>query len=51
MRVQIISGIRIYSDVIKKKKLSANESHYNLRGQGNEANEVVESNNLSCELS
>lgn len=37
--------------LLRKKKLSANESHYNLRGQGNEANEVVESNNLSCELS
>ena len=28
-----------------------NESHYSLKGQENEANELVESNNSSCELS
>lgn len=51
MRVQISSVIRICSDAFKNKKLSANESHYSLRGQGNEANELVESNNLTCDLS
>lgn len=51
MRVQIISVIIIYSDAFKNKKPSANESHYSLTGQENEANELVEFNNLSRELS
>lgn len=51
MRVKIISVIKIYSDAFKNKKLSANESHYSLRGQENKANELVEFNNLSHELS
>ena len=49
-----LSPVRIYTDTFKNKtktKLGANESHYSLRGQGNEANELGESNNLTSEIS
>lgn len=51
MRVQIISVIKIYSDAFKNKKMSAKWEYYSLKGQENEANELVEYNNSSCELS